>query len=438
VAQASDFVIDLGVDGMNAVMTHPIHQINCEILSALIAELHGARTYVEFDELQRRLFGCLSQLEAYHAEVRRNQSRMARRKLPLPTTVLQPNGDPSDPATWTLEDRVLDRAERQLRTVGDGLAWKASGFERRYIHALTNHPSAGPMHGKEGLDYEIGAAVEARERGGFALLHDLTNCLHIGDITEFRDDGTRIVDEVKRNPTKGGPQRRRIRSAIAAIMEGGEIPGSPGSAFVIPDRTCTTHVGTFRSLIREAQSSGSAARAMSGGRALLAISGVIESSTMTVESNAEARQQAMEVAGIADALHHVRYSSAHRNHSMWSTTVPFSLYPIDPHDAAFLICDYLVVVAWIDPDVLVKALRRRGLKAEVTLPLAHGELAGDSVVLRAANASRTVLISPAGLVELLFEFFDVASWAGVIAEVLEDERFPEHPIPAFATTRVWR
>jgi hypothetical protein len=157
------FIANLGVDRVNAVMTHPLHQANCRALADLITELHGARSLVDFDELQRRLFQCVYKLEQYQHEVHRNKKRLARRRPPANTEVLAPpGGNLSDPATWTLEDLVLDRALLQLRTVGDGLAWKASGYDRRYVLALSNNNSAGPMHGKEGLDYEIGASVEAR------------------------------------------------------------------------------------------------------------------------------------------------------------------------------------------------------------------------------------------------------------------------------------
>jgi hypothetical protein len=43
-----------------------------------------------------------------------------------------------------------------------------------------------------------------------------------------------------------------------------------------------------------------------------------------------------------------------------------------------------------------------------------------------------------GFVEALLEFLDLATWADAIVDVLAAERFPEHPIPAFQTTRVWR
>ena len=71
------------------------------------------------------------------------------------------------------------------------------------------------MIAKEGLDYELGAAVEMRRQGRFGLLHDLTNCLRIADLTEFHPDGMKLLYEIKKNPSaKRGPQRRRMAQPL--------------------------------------------------------------------------------------------------------------------------------------------------------------------------------------------------------------------------------
>ena len=101
--------------------------------------------------------------------------------------------------------------------------------------AVSSNASPGPMAGKSGLPHELGAAVELRNRGNFGLLHDLTNCLRIGDITEFKQDGSKLLYEIKSSPTaKTGPQRRRMEAAVQAVMTGGDLPGRPGQRIVVP------------------------------------------------------------------------------------------------------------------------------------------------------------------------------------------------------------
>ena len=106
---------------------------------------------------------------------------------------------------------------RQLRCVGDALAWRVFGFERQYITALARNQSPGMMAGKLGLAAERARVEQARrEDGQFALMHDLTNCLRIGDITAFTDEG-QVQIEVKTNAKRhNSVQNRRIKAVRRA------------------------------------------------------------------------------------------------------------------------------------------------------------------------------------------------------------------------------
>ena len=67
------------------------------------------------------------------------------------------------------------------------------------------------MAGKLGLAAERARVEQARrEYGQFALMHDLTNCLRIGDITVFTDEGP-VQIEVK---TNGIRSRRELANAL--------------------------------------------------------------------------------------------------------------------------------------------------------------------------------------------------------------------------------
>ena len=70
------------------------------------------------------------------------------------------------------------------------------------------------MAGKLGLPAEL-ALVEKvwKEDDQFALMHHLTNCLRIGDISVFTDEGPKQI-EVKTNAKRhNSVQNRRIRAA---------------------------------------------------------------------------------------------------------------------------------------------------------------------------------------------------------------------------------
>ena len=80
---------------------------------------------------------------------------------------------------------------------------------------------------------------QARAAGQFAILYDLTNCLtnclRIGDVTVFADDGDFETIEVKSDAGRPSPkQNRRIKAARAAVRDGGPCPP------VTTGRDCTT------------------------------------------------------------------------------------------------------------------------------------------------------------------------------------------------------
>lgn len=438
----ASFLGAMPADDIDSVMQHPAQQNCVHVIASLIDELRACRTFDDLDDLQRRLFQYLFEVENHRAEVRRCQKRLKLGKsLTFDAAKLRESADPQDAETWRIEDLVADRMCRQLRAVGDALAWRASGNDRRYILALSNNPPAGPMAAKEGLGQEIGAAVEMRRRGNFGLLHDLTNCLRIADLTEFSATG-KLLYEIKKNPkAKRGPQVRRMSAAIEAVMKGEELPGIPGSAFVQPTVTCRTHLGSLRSTIAEAQRHGLAARAVPGRRALTVLSspGVGRvGKTLGPADWASKRGEALVPAGLLQATHHISLNSAVRNRGHVPSVVPFALYPLRPEECALLICDYIVFETVIDPKSLVEALARHGIAAEAPLALASTVLGATDTVLSMRKGLRGMTLSHGGLNELLMEFYEIKTWAAAVAEILEAPKSPRHPIAVFSTTKVWR
>ena len=185
------------------------------------------------------------------------------------------SGDPSLKKSWELEAYVFERLARQLRTVGDGFAWRCFGYNRQVIQALSRNDSAGPMYGKVGLPSELGTIQHLWESGGhFALHHDLTNCLRIADLTEFTGDGGALLHEVKRTSRTEKMEIYRAQAAINALMDGGDLPGGrPGARLVQLDEPYVTNVKQLGELIELAKEHGCQGMALSQGRALIASSG---------------------------------------------------------------------------------------------------------------------------------------------------------------------
>jgi len=444
---ASSFLRTLPADDHLSVMRHPAQQHNVGVVEWLITLLRRCRTFEDYDNLQRTLFQHLHHCEQHRSQCRRCATRLARgRSLPTRLVVLPDGADPLDPRTWRIEDLVFDRVCRQLRAVGDALAWRVSQYDRRYVIALSGNDPPGPMTGKSGLPHELGAAVALRNHGSFGLLHDLTNCLRIGDITEFKPDGSRLLYEIKSNPkAKTGPQRRRMKAAVEAIIDGGELPGRPGNRIIIPTTRCLTHIRSFVSGITAAVDRGVASTAISTSRAMTAFSfetlGRTRFDATAVALIADfntARQAALQQAGIQSVFHHVRVASITRNHDFVPSVMPFALYPLPPQQAALLICDYLGFDLTVAPERIGDELGRLGFTVDIPLPTTNDNLSGTDTVITLRRGSRGLRLHPGALYEFLMESLDLRTWAAAIAEVMDDRDAPPHPVLALSTTRVWR
>ena len=304
------------------------------------------------------------------------------------------------------------------------------------------------MAGKSGLPRELGASAGMRAAGSFGLLHDLTNCLRIGDITEFRPDGAKFLYEIKSSPAaKNGPQRRRMNAAVEAVMTGGELPGRPGNRIITPTIRCRTHIRSFVSVIAEAHTRGIAGTSISNSRALTACSfpalartrfGEAEPAGRLTDDFKAARQNALTKAGIASALRNVRMMSPTRNHDFVPRVMPFALFPFSPELAALLICDYIIFDITAAPERIARTMTRLGITTDIPLALANDTLTAPDTVVTLSKGPRTLQLHPGALYELMIECLDLTTWAQANTEILDAPDPPPHPVLAFSTTRVWR
>jgi hypothetical protein len=209
------------------VLGHPRHEQAQGMLVELIRELRACDSNEAGYEFQRKLLDLRlavdSDRNGFSQAVKRMKSgRPVQADAPEPQSDL----DVGELATWQLELDICERVARQLRCVGDALAWRVFGFQRRYILALCRNDPPGIMAGKKGLIAEREQVDRAwKENGHFALMHDLTNCLRIGDVTIFTDDGPQVI-EVKSSANRRSPaQQRRITGRAAGRAGNGSAPG---------------------------------------------------------------------------------------------------------------------------------------------------------------------------------------------------------------------
>ena len=146
-----------------------------------------------------------------------------------------------------------------------------SGSSGSTSPTLARNQSPGMMAGKAGAPAELALVEKAwREDGQFALMHDLTNCLRIGDISVFTDEGPEQI-EVKTNAKRhNSVQNRRIRAVRSALGRAGPLPGDDRGEWLYDlDLPYRTHLDLLRTGTERAAREGIFAAKVRGDRALL-------------------------------------------------------------------------------------------------------------------------------------------------------------------------
>ncbi|WP_405983512.1 hypothetical protein [Streptomyces sp. NBC_00872] len=140
------------------------------------------------------------------------------------------------------------------------------------------HEPPGPMTlSKEGTVHEIQFAEQQwMENRCFALLHDITDCLRIGDVTAFRDRGDDEQDillyELKTNPRRReSTQLTRTRLAAEALHTGGPLPGPDKAVLVETGVPYATHMSVLSDALGRAHQEGLKTMRVPGQRGLLAL-----------------------------------------------------------------------------------------------------------------------------------------------------------------------
>ncbi|MDQ1250207.1 MAG: hypothetical protein QG597_4586 [Actinomycetota bacterium] len=253
---------------LGAIVMHPAQQAIFERILKLIGWLRACDEPSDYDQFQRHLFGDIHQTEERRYKCNQAIKRLRSHKaVPADAIDLFGVADPTNVAAWQFELFMHERLARQLRCVGDALAWRCYRYDRPAIIALSRNDSPGPMYNKAGLPYELGRVEEIwKDDGHFALLHDLTNCLRIADLSEIVPGGMTWLREIKAKPHTDSRQMARAQAAIDATFSDGPIPESD-ARFVQLDTPFRTSISSLRDCIQLAKQRGAQGMKLSQGRA---------------------------------------------------------------------------------------------------------------------------------------------------------------------------
>jgi hypothetical protein len=440
-------IAELGADEMNSVMRHPAQAFVRERVCTLVTQLRRCETAEDYDEFQRLLFGYVVTHEQHWGRLRQTCKRLERGKaVPSDAPELGNGLDPGDRESWQLEEITYERLVRQLRSVGDALAWRVYRFDRRCMLVLSRNEAPGPMAPKQGLGSELGKVDEIwKERGHFALLHDLTSCLRIGDLTEFRPD-LRVVLEVKsRAGARDSRQQARMTAAMEAINNGGPLPGCD-ERLIDVDVNFRTHLAKLNDAVTIAAERGECAMKVPGGRALTAANLITMASSPRFPDLTDwlpllDRQRAtvLRRAGIENVTNHLS-----RKSTDWAArsavAVPYGVYPLEPGACADMICDFAVVEFIMAPDELLRRAERLGFETEPLLPQSgDGTLAPSQPLFRLRRGDRALVVRAPMCHQFLGELLDIDVFLSSIVALLDRPKLPSSPLVTFRNeAAVWR
>lgn len=432
---------DLTASELEYVVAHEDQRAAAQLIADLVTELRGLsdlRTRAGVNalfELQRELGGAIYEAERKLQEASRILKRIARG-----------SASPDPPGErWELERILFERIARQLRTVGDALAWRLFRFDRRIIIVLARNQASGLMIGKEGLGHELGAIVAYRDEGTFALLHAVTNCLRIADLTAFEADMPRL-QEIKAGTPRGSryrAQRRRAERALA-VINANELLGDDEAELFSADAPLKSMFPEIRDALMLSAERGHSSIRIGNQHVVTTWDATtrIDATDDLIEAIEVRKRRTFERANLAQSLHHLNAPSidvAGRNPSL----APATIFPLRPAQAAAITTDligYDITIGW---DRLAHAFERRGFDVDPPpFEPSSGHVAADAVVLSATKRGRRLQIYSQASSQLLLEALDPDRYADGVTEYVDradDEIRAPAGVVTFRNERaVWR
>ena len=425
------------------VVSHPANRGSAAVVTRLLAQLDACQSAADLCDMQEALYEASERAQHVSDDLRRAVHRVRRRQQARPPDNWPLVCAPSSAGIedWELERLVSDRVVRQLHDVGDGLAWRAFNYDRRYIIALSQNDPPGRFFGKQGVAAERQRIYEARrDRGNFALMHDLTAAVRIADITEFAPGEPPRVDEVKTSQSASTARQLQLaQTALDAVSGSKPLPTKTGTAQTLwrAEGELQTDLSAVPALLERAAVQGFSVTELMHGRVVSCVD-MIEATRARDVAAAVGLFDRTENAALE---RHLRGSRHHLQSSMAdmagriASVAPLSIYPLTPAQRARMITDLVLVRIFMSAETLVSCLRGVGLDAELVLPEQNGELTESVDLIRVSRADRSLTIHGPHVAQLLLELLSPVRWAEAISSLLNDVHAPRHGVLTFTNER---
>lgn len=144
-------------------------------------------------------------------------------------------------------DEIEETKQRRklLKLLGTTIAWMMLEFDRSYIRNFARGHAPGFIIGKKGFELELLALKTAFEfRNSAAVLHDITNCLLIGDLSVVSPKGILTLELKLKKEKKKADRRERRQKRKAKIIR--EFYDKGISTKIIPGLKSIRHISEKR------------------------------------------------------------------------------------------------------------------------------------------------------------------------------------------------
>lgn len=389
------------------------HLKNWDTVTELISDLQESRDLADLRVLQIKLLEAVSSAEDEQrvAKKKEEAARLAIGSIRKETNSRKVGSDKekhrelkSELDKRCLEIEVLKRVRRQLRGVGDGLLWKAVGFSRHYTYAVSDAPGLGNtfLSDPKGLNAELKAAEYFwKTEGALAVIHDLTNCGKIGDLTIVAPGKTFRVAEVKASGSLDPKQMERMKG-MCRFLRGAPKPreGGQTTRFVKPDKVSLGESvdwewNNWEHYVRALSDAGSKGLGCATVKDYLAVAAVsilhprwqeLNLATDTeeeflYEAWGPARRMIAEKL-VTDDEDIIAFWDSSEKYEEDLPGAPFSVYPLPPRFCAALTCDYLTMATFMNVTNFYKRFGSLGFDV-LAVPLPAGKKRSDQVFFHA-------------------------------------------------------
>ncbi len=413
---------DLGAE--QALLNHRVYAAERPVLVRLLDQLHSADSNDELIGLHRELLRRIRERQNLIAGLRRRQ-RDARERI---STLAKQR--PKPVPELAREDHYLAGAKHleqvqlalqfQLRSVGDGLALKALGYDRRAITVIGRGERVAWLSDSEGWRAEVAVLERFWSRGELAIHNDMTNCLRHGDVTVV-SPARRTVElyEVKAGSKEDQRQTKRMEEVVATLGQGWHPTAANGAPLHLKEAKCS-----YDTALRELPALFERARVEGVGWATLWDGVLVRVIDVSWAGNADAFQAKQDeirasVPWYGEAESNIDFFSAFRRmrdrrHS-FSSLAPFSIFPLAAGDLADLMMGYLELATTLNGPRIERAFRPAGITARVEL--------GDQRFRKFADVERgrCKLEIPAHVREQMFlELVSPGAVVAAASELLDD------------------